>query len=436
MGSESTVVRRSRLCTFLKALFAIEVLAVIVAGVLVASNFGEGPVPEGSPQGHDLRTYEGMLALAQAGPEVRGSLASFWSSTLKQVDQRVQFVQPSFDGYDEKYPRRKECGEPPEDEGRNNAFYCQPERDSGKPGTIIYDEDYLAALDRLQGRFAPLMTMAHEYGHHISQLRYGWTYIGGATPYSIQEELQADCFAGMYLRHSSQLLGLNFREAALVGQNFFKIGDTTDFGTYWWFEPGRHGTPRERLLALTRGFGLRFGFGLLGTSDAQRFHRCEQYRDYKSEQIAQFGPHRLTVPDADLKPIDRERTRITDADEGVQAHLRYFPPATSPDMTSIFIDDDVSDVRTRPHKLVKQCAWYGFWSARNYERSYVRDGELVHAHGELVLLEFLDGGAIGLDVFQTAPPTDQSWGKIDAYRKDLQDRLILARQVAERSCPK
>lgn len=105
MGSESTVVRRSRLCTFLKALFAIEVLAVIVAGVLVASNFGEGPVPEGSPQGHDLRTYEGMLALAQAGPEVRGSLASFWSSTLKQVDQRVRFVQPSFDGYDEKYPK-------------------------------------------------------------------------------------------------------------------------------------------------------------------------------------------------------------------------------------------------------------------------------------------------------------------------------------------
>lgn len=435
MGSEPTVVRRSRLCAFLKGLFVMEVLAAIVAGGLVASNFRERPGPEVSPEGYDLRTYQGMLALAQEGPDVQGSLASFWSGTLKQVDERVGFIQPLIEGYDDKYPRRKECGEPPEDEGRNNAFYCQPERDSGKPGTIIYDEDYLEALDTLQGRFAPLMTMAHEYGHHISQLRYGWSYIGGATAYSIQEELQADCFAGMYLRHSSQLLGLNFSEAALVGQNFFKIGDRTDFGTYWWFEPGRHGTPRERLLALTRGFGLRFGFGVLDTSDTQRFHRCEQYRDYKSEQIAQLGPHRLTVADADLKHVDRWRFQITA--EGMQAHLRYFPPTTSPDMTSIFIDDDVSDVRTKPHELVKQCAPYGFWSARYYERSYVRDGELVRAHGELALLEFLNGEAIGLDVFQTAPPTDQSWGeRIDAYRNDLQDRLILARQVGERTCPK
>jgi predicted metalloprotease len=422
-SAPSVVVRHSRFCTFLKGLFAVQLLAVLAVGALLTPKLGENErSPRGPTEGQrDPRTYGEMVALALQGPDVPGSLANFWKATLEQAGARVTFQQPKFVKYRATFPNVG-CNKIP-NEGRNNAYYCYSEH-KGKPNMVVaYDEDFLGALDLFQGRFAPLTLMAHEYGHHVSRLRHGWAYVRGPTAYSIQEELQADCFAGMYLRHVHQRFGLKAREAVEVGEKFFKIGDKVSYGGYTWFTPGRHGKPIERVVAFA------YGFGSFGWNATERFHRCERrYRRYNWKEIARLGPHALAVPNADIDTVDRERVRITN--NGIQAHLRHFS-TSSAEATSVFIaGDEVSDVRTRLLRARKETSeWYGSWSVQQYERSYRRDGELVITHGELALLTLERGGVIGFDVFRpgSGENADQpSWQSIETYRRQLQEALSLA----------
>jgi predicted metalloprotease len=75
---------------------------------------------------------------------------------------------------------------------RGNAFYCK------KSNFIAYDDVHLMPeLARTFGTFSLALVLAHEWGHAI-QDRAGTTGFPG-----VYVELQADCFAGGFLRHVS-----------------------------------------------------------------------------------------------------------------------------------------------------------------------------------------------------------------------------------------
>lgn len=98
--------------------------------------------------------------------------------------------------------------------------------------------------------------LSHEWGHHIQ-----WQADTGVTTV-LESELQADCFAGAYLR--------NIEERGLVSPAVVSLalGLTQSAGDVWFFLPAggpEHGNKAERALAFMTGMngGLAdCGFGV------------------------------------------------------------------------------------------------------------------------------------------------------------------------------
>jgi uncharacterized protein len=135
------------------------------------------------------------------------------------------------------------CGSVTEDVG---AAYCPADE------TLALSSGFLVKQIGWPDRDAAVaIVVAHEWGHHIQKL-VGLTFLRGALGYfTIQMELQSDCFAGAFLDYSGRQgwfkrEGLNDVLSAVA-----ELGDVR--GTPW-FDPGAHGTPAQRSGALFEGY--------------------------------------------------------------------------------------------------------------------------------------------------------------------------------------
>jgi hypothetical protein len=113
---------------------------------------------------------------------------------------------------------------------------------------VYYDTNFLDGFLSSIGDMAPAFVIAHELGHHVSNLR------GFVRPVHSQKqvELQADCFAGAWTADvdSRGLLETGDLEEAVrilvVG------GDSANT----WFLPNAHGTSAQRVAAATMGYQM------------------------------------------------------------------------------------------------------------------------------------------------------------------------------------
>jgi predicted metalloprotease len=119
------------------------------------------------------------------------------------------------------------------------AFYCPPEE------AIYYSPAALEGHRRRIGDFAPVVVMAHEWGHHLQ------TVLGIAPRPGNTLELQADCLAGAYASDASQRGLLDPGDiteavamAATAGDPLGLPQDT----------PGAHGINDDRITAFMRGY--------------------------------------------------------------------------------------------------------------------------------------------------------------------------------------
>jgi hypothetical protein len=92
-------------------------------------------------------------------------------------------------------------------------FYCPSDRQ------VYLDLDFFRELEQrfgAAGDFARAYVIAHEVGHHVQNLlgvpqqveaaRSRGVPMEGATGLSVRQELQADCFAGVWAQHAQQRL--------------------------------------------------------------------------------------------------------------------------------------------------------------------------------------------------------------------------------------
>jgi uncharacterized protein len=142
-------------------------------------------------------------------------------------------------------------------------FYCPGDR------KLYLDTTFFQELDRrfgASGDFAEAYVIAHEVGHHVqnllgilprfNQARQRMSEVE-ANQMSVRVELQADCFAGVWGKHTDQkgLLSAGDLEEALNAAQ--QIGDDTlqkRSQGYVVPESFNHGTSAQRMRWFQRGF--------------------------------------------------------------------------------------------------------------------------------------------------------------------------------------
>jgi uncharacterized protein len=91
---------------------------------------------------------------------------------------------------------------------------------------------------------ALLTLISHEWGHHIQTV----TDTGAASP--IEQELQADCFAGAFIEHAQQ----SDLVSPVIGALALQLSQAA--GDVWWavpFDEAIHGTQSDRAIAFLAG---------------------------------------------------------------------------------------------------------------------------------------------------------------------------------------
>jgi hypothetical protein len=235
--------------------------------------------PTPSPTFHDIALDE-AIARATGGLHPAGSeLDQLWQGIMAGADLPVQspyeaprrvFGYPSGELPDTACTPRTRLSD-----WLQNSRYCPDDL------TIAYDESWLRDFATRFGSFAPIAILAHEWGHHAQ------TFMG-IQGSSMAIELQADCFAGIYLARTQLPLGFlggtefDAGKVQAATEAFFDIG-YRDYSASKWFQAG-YGSSEQRLLALSTGFI---------SGGVESLPWCYGYRDFKVPDVADIGPYQL-----------------------------------------------------------------------------------------------------------------------------------------------
>lgn len=243
------------------------IIIVVIVGLLFGKNPGEilqllGNMSGGDDSGQPAQQQQ----VAPAGNDqqtvfvqkILGSTEDVWGEMFRASGK--QYTAPRlvlFHG-----GTQSACGAASEAMG---PFYCPGDRQ------VYLDLDFFHEMQQrfhAAGDFARAYVIAHEVGHHIQNLlgimdkveqsAQRGTPMQGANGLSVRQELQADCFAGVWANHAQQQL--NWLEAgdidaALNAAN--QIGDDTlqkQSRGYAVPDSFTHGTSAERVRWFKGGF--------------------------------------------------------------------------------------------------------------------------------------------------------------------------------------
>lgn len=233
--------------------------------------------------------------------EVTADLNSYWSASVLAGD-----------GYEPPTVRPHRAGELPAsvcaeetdpESWRQGAHYCFDDR------ILTYDADWVAEL-YAEGPGVATTVLAHEWGHHVQAL----TVIPEE---SLQRELQADCYAGVYLAPTQEEINdITAAEASL--RRLVEAGNE-EYRQSAWFDISEHGSPGMRWVS--------FIIGLLTFSDPAICAGHATYEPQPPEPLGGFLVAHIPGVDyeTDADGISLTRDRVNLRLEHVEAAA--MPPA-------------------------------------------------------------------------------------------------------------
>lgn len=212
----------------------------------------------------DEGTFQRLIERTMAGSDVTGSLDWFWSPRVRPSDGSPYVGVGVVQAYRTGEVPDSACATTAE-QSAGNAGYCALDR------SLVYDLDWLRSLYRQVGPAAPVTLLAHEFGHHIGALQ-------GSAVLSVRRELQADCYAGMFIRALVDNGGLPLDGFTQSLRLFASIGDDRDgTPTSAWSDPEVHGTGVQRREAEGVGY------------EARDMRPCLAYTDWAEQPPISLG---------------------------------------------------------------------------------------------------------------------------------------------------
>ena len=166
-----------------------------------------------------------------------------------------------------------------------NAFYCFG--DQGMAYDVVLADKELSET----GDFAIVGTVAHEWGHHLQNLILGQQGSADVPVFSVEAELQADCFAGMYTAGAGEAgtFPVSVDDVQEAADGFYASGTAVGAG---WFEPQFHGTPEQRYEAWAYGY------------EATDVRACDAYATWGDALTLADGPYEIGyLPDSTVESL-------------------------------------------------------------------------------------------------------------------------------------
>jgi predicted metalloprotease len=209
-----------RMTSLVAPLAVMTFILVILAGPARSSKSAAAPKPPDLP-------------LNQLLPFAAADINKFWHQSF--YASRLRYVTPTMVPYNQ--PIGTPCG----NAVMNNAFYCSASN------SIYYDYNFMSRMYSRVGDYAAVSILAHEWGHLV-QTQLG---IAKGRFFTIQMELQADCFAGAYTQYAEKTGKLDPGDLEEAGAGLFNAGDPIGMP---WFAPQAHGKSMQRISAFLDGY--------------------------------------------------------------------------------------------------------------------------------------------------------------------------------------
>jgi uncharacterized protein len=309
----------------LAVVLAMGAIGMLSPGVWAQAT-GASESPGAAESSAEPSELESIISMVFGGEDQADSLGSYWTQTFPTFsDQPYHDPQGGFFPYQTGDASGGGCSEDADDAAQN-AAYCFDDE------SITYDVTWLDSLLQDDGPAGPMTILAHEWGHHIQNL-------AGAPDISKQAELQADCYAGMYLAFLTDQGVLSETDIRNSLRTTYSVGDQPDEQGAW-TDPDVHGAPNERRQAEGIGFSSGSGDYCVAFGDWQDQPAAPLFED-KSLRVEPFadptpqadGSLLLELPDAEVDVSELELPPETRAGPELLAAIQErFPDAAGWDI--------------------------------------------------------------------------------------------------------